>query len=84
MAQAPKTGSKKAVAFIDIRVLVEIDDAGDYYINLEKALDKLRSHVREGVGFCPFQIDTKMIQDGTTVAELVEKLTIQPSTGWND
>jgi hypothetical protein len=74
----------KAVAFMKIDVLVEVDKLGEFYAMLEQAEVKLAKHVVAGAGFFPFRHTTDMIEEDTTVAELLKKLTIQPGTGWND
>lgn len=80
----PKRSGKKAVVFKMIEVLVEVEESDSYYDMVEQADEKLRKHVVDGKGFIPYRSTTTMIQESTTVNELVQKLTIQPGRGWND
>ena len=74
----------KAVVFMKIDVLVEVDKLDDYYAMLEQAENKLQKHVVAGNGFFPFRHITDIIEEGVTLPEMLKKLTVQPGTGWND
>lgn len=83
MVEINNTG-KKAVAFITIEVLVEVDETTDYNDMIEKAKEKLKKHVVAGNGFFPYREKATMVQSDTTVNNLITRLTIQPGTGWYD
>lgn len=74
----------KAVVFMKLDVLVEVDASEDYYVMIAQAEDIAKKHVVAGNGFFPFRLATDIVQEGNTVKEMVQKLTIQPGDGWND
>jgi len=80
----PTRTGKKAVVTMKIEVLVEVEESDDYYDMVEQAETKLGKHVVVGKGFFPFRKAADMVQDGTTVDELIQRLTVQPGTGWYD
>jgi hypothetical protein len=76
--------AEKAVVFMKVDVLVEVDKSEDYYLMVEQAEQLLKKHVREGIGFFPFRSVVDMVDEGSTVKEVVNRLTIQPGTGLGD
>jgi hypothetical protein len=80
----PKRSGKKAVVFMKMDVLVEVEESNDYYDMINQAEEKLKKHVVSGKGFFPFRHNADMVQDNSTVDDMIQKLTVQPGTGWYD
>ena len=74
----------KAVVFMRLDVLVEVDRLDEFYEMVEQAEINVAKHVVAGKGFFPFRHSTDMIEENVTVDEMLKKLTVQPGTGWND
>lgn len=82
--QRAKRSGKKAVVTMQIEVFVEVDESDNYYDMVQQAEDQLEKRVIPGKGFFPFRKNPYMVQDGITVDELIQKVTVQPGSGWYD
>ena len=69
---------------MQVEVLVEVLESENFYDMIEQAEGRLDELIRPSTGFMPYRKTPNMVQDNTTVQELIQRLTVQPGTGWFD
>lgn len=78
----PTPLGRKAVAVMQVEILVEVNETDDWNDMVEQAKESLRKRVIEGKGFFPYKSKCELIHTDVEVDELKYHILVEKRSQW--